>query len=158
MGVKLNVPYLKAKIVVSPAAGAEFTITAPGEGLWRVISVAFTLTTDATVSNRSPSLLMDDGTSVVWRSCAAAVQTASLAWDYCAFAGAGNSDNTGSSNYFPLPDSGLILPAGWRLRSSTGNLQAADAITAVAAFVEEYPNGPAVEWQPTLARAEYERS
>jgi hypothetical protein len=158
MGVKLNVPYLKAKAVASPAAGAEFTITAPGEGLWRIISLAFTVTTDATVSNRSVGLFVDDGTSVVWRSVAAAVQTATLAWDYCAFAGAGNSDNTGSSNYFPLPDGGLLLPAGWRLRSSTNNLQAADAYSAIAAFVEEYPNGPATEWQPTLARAEYERS
>lgn len=158
MGVKERVPFLKCHTVASPAAGAEWTLTAPGQGLWRVISLAFTITTDATVSNRSPGLLMDDGTSVVWRSVAAAVQTASLTWDYSAFAGAGNSDNTGQFNYFPLPTEGLIMQPGWRLRSNTNNLQAADAITAIAAFVEEYPNGPAMEWQPTLPRAEYERS
>lgn len=158
MGVKANVPYLKAHPVASPAAGAEFTISAPGQGLWRLLSIAYTLTTDATVSNRATGLLLDDGTNVVWRSCAAQVQTASLAWTYSAFQGAGNSDNTGVSNYFPLPDSGLWIPAGWRLRSDSNNLQAADAYSAITLFVEEFPNGPGMEWQPTIARSEYERS
>lgn len=157
MGVRGNIPFLKAQTFPAPAAGAEFTVTAPGQGLWRVISLAFQFVTDATVSNRSVSLLLDDGTSTVWRSCAAAVQTASLTWDYCAFSGAGNSDNTGTFNYFPLPESGLWLLPGWRLSSSTGNIQAADAYGAPAIQVEEFPNGPDAEWAPTVERGKYER-
>jgi len=158
MTVRANVPYLKTHKGAAPGAGLEFSISAPGQGLWRLISMSFSLVSDATVSNRTVALTLDDGTDIFWRSCASVVQTASVTWDYGVFAGAGNSDNTGFQNYFPLPVSGLWMQPGWRLRSATNNLQAGDAYTLQALLVEEFPNGPNTEWQPTIPRAEYERS
>lgn len=158
MGVKANVPYLKPFIQPQVAAQTEWAVTAPGQGLWRVISVHFSLATDATASNRSVGLFMDDGSDTYFRTVAASVQTASLTWSYCAFQGAGQSDSTGNQNFMPLPGDGLWLQPGWRLRSSTDNFQAGDRYSAVNVLVEEFPNGPSREWAPTIPRAEYERS
>jgi len=158
MGVKANVPYLKTFIQPQPAAQTEWSITVPGQGLWRVISLHFSLVTDGTASNRTVGLFADDGTDTYFRTAAASVQTASLTWSYSAFQGAGQSDNTGNQNYMPLPGDGLWLQPGWRLRSSTDNFQATDRYSAINLLVEEYPNGPAREWVPTNPRADYERS
>lgn len=158
MGVKLNVPYLQARSVTQPAAGAEFVISAPGQGLWRVVSVAFRLVTDANVANRSVSLVADDGSTVVWRASASAVQAAGATIDHGVYAGSSAALLTGAVAVFALPSDGLLLLPGWRLRSVTGNVQAGDQYSAIGALVEEYPNGSGTEWQPTLPRAEYERS
>lgn len=158
MGVKAPVPYLRTFIQPQPAAQTEWSVSCPGQELWRVISVSYSLVTDATVSNRSSGLLMDDGTDVYWRSVAASVQAASLTWTYCAFQGAGQSDNTGNQNFLPLPGDGLWMQPGWRLRSTTDNLQATDRYSAVNLLIEAFPNGSYTEWAPTIPRAEYERS
>lgn len=158
MPVKENVPFLKVFSAEQPAAAAEFSIAAPGQGLWRVISVAFSLVTDANAANRAASLTLDDGTTVLWRSCAPVVQTAGLTWNYSAFSGAGNGANVGVVSYFPLPDSGLWMQPGWRLRSVTASMQAGDRYGAPTVFAEEFPNGPVREWQPTIPRGDYERS
>lgn len=158
MGVKASVPYLKTSIQAQPAANTEWAITVPGQGLWRIISVHFSLVTDATAANRAVGLFADDGTNTYWRTVAASVQTATLTWTYCAFQGAGQSDNTGTQNYIPLPGDGLWLQPGWRLRSATDNMQATDRYSAINVLVEEYPNGPDREWTPTNYRADYERS
>lgn len=158
MAVKDAVPFLNTFSAAQPAAATEFSIPAPGQGLWRVISVAFSLVTDANVANRSVSLSLDDGTTVVWRACAPAVQTAGLTWNYSAFSGAGNGANVGTISYFPLPDNGLWMQPGWRLRSTTANFQAGDRYGSPTVYVEEFPNGPIREWVPTVPRGDYERS
>lgn len=158
MGVKQNVPYLRQVLVATPAAGAEWVITGPGQGLWRVVSVAFTLTTDATVANRGVVLVVDDGTTVIARTGAGAVQAASLTQNYGAAVGT-HTGAAGTALNVPLHNPyGVLLQPGWRLRTETVNLQAGDQYSAIAALVEEFPNGPGMEWQPTVDRAEYERS
>jgi len=158
MGVKGNVPYLRTFIQPQPAVQTEWSISAPGHELWRVISVFYSLVTDVNVSNRSPGLIADDGTDTYWGAVTAAVQVASTTWNYCAFQGAGVAENTGNQNLLPLPGDGLWLQPGWRLRSNTDNIQAGDRYSAIKVMVEAFPNGPATEWAPTIPRAEYERS
>lgn len=158
MGVKANVPFLQPRAVAAPAAGAEFTISAPGQGLWRVVSLAFRLVTDANVANRAVSLVASDGTTTVWRASASAVQAAGVTIDHGVYAGSSAALLTGSVAVFALPSDGLLLLPGWSLRSVTGNIQAGDQYSAIGALVEEFPNGPGNEWQPTVPRGEYERS
>lgn len=158
MPVKQNAPYHRAISLANPAAGAEFTITGPGKGLWRVISVAFRLVTDATVAARVPILTGDDGTTVWLKTADNTSQAASLTVDYGAFAGAAAGSVAGVYTHFPLGDNGVILYPGWRLRSTTSALQAGDQYSNIGFLVEEFPNGPSMEWLPTVDRAEYERS
>lgn len=158
MGVRNASPYAKIITVASPAVATEISIPAPGQGLWRVISLAFRLVTDANVANRAVQLFADDGTNVWWRASAAAVQAAGTTVDHGAFAGAATSTLTGTVATLALPSEGLWLEPGWRLRTITANIQAGDQYSAIAALVEEFPNGPREQWSPTVARAMYDRS
>lgn len=142
MGALFGVPYLRVIPVTQPAAGAEFTLQAPGSAHWRVLSVRFRLTTDATVAGREVALLADDGTNVFWQTAVDGGQAASLGTDY----GTNDSaNNYGGANVFrPLnfPAMGLWLESGNRLRSSTLNIQAGDQYSAVVAQVQEFHSGP----------------
>lgn len=158
MGVRNASPYAKIITVATPAVATEAGIVAPGQGLWRVISLTFRFVTDVNVANRGVTLFADDGSTVWWRASAAAVQAASLTVDHSAFAGAATSTLTGSVATLALPSEGLWLEPGWRLRTLTSLIQAGDQYSAIAALVEEFPNGPREQWSPTVARAEYDRS
>lgn len=158
MAVKQNVPYLRVLSQANPAAGANLTIRATGQGLWRVISVAFSLVTDATVANRAVSLHGSDGTSVFYHGTVNNVQAASLTTQYGAYAGAAVGGISGVAQQVALPENGLWLEPGWELETDINNLQAGDQVANVAFLVEEFPTGPSTEWTPTVDRAEYERS
>lgn len=158
MPVKTNVPYQKLATIPNPAAGADFAITAPGQGFWRVLSLAFRLVTSAAVANRTVTLVADDGTSVFFRTNASIQQAAGATVDYGAFAGASSGGFAGVVGVEPLSQDGIWLQPGWRLRSVTGAIDVLDQYSAIAALVEEYPNGPDTEWTPTTDRAEYPRS
>jgi hypothetical protein len=158
VAVKTNTPYQKIVKVADPAAGAEFALTAPGNGLWRVLSVGFRLVTSAVVANRTAALVADDGTDIFFRTNASLQQAASLTVDYGAFAGASSGGFAGVAGLSPLIQDGVWLQPGWRLRTVTGAIDATDQYSRIVALVEEYPTGPGTEWTPTANRAEYERS
>lgn len=150
MTTKSAVSFLQTVPIANPAAGQEFTIKAPGQGLWRVISLAFTLTTSAAVANRRVSLFADDQTDTYWASGSSVDLTAGVGTRVSAFAGAVATGVLGGAVTIALPHNGLPLQPGHRLRSSTLNLDVADAYTAVRALVQEYPYGPDFEWLPTV--------
>jgi hypothetical protein len=158
MGVKQNVPYLKTVILPNPAVATDLAIVAPGNGLWRVISVVFRLVTDANAANRFVQLTADDGSNVWWQAAAPEVQAASTTIDHGAYVGATTSTLVVGVAAIALPADGLWLEPGWALRSVTDNVQAGDQFSAVTALVEEFPSGPRTTWSPTTARAEYDRS
>lgn len=142
MGAIYGAPYLRVVTIANPAAGAEFTLRTPGESIWRVLSVRFRFTTDATVAGREVALIADDGTNAYWQTAVDGGQAASLGTDYAtnqAF------NVTGGANVFrPLnyPPEGLWLGPGNRLRTSTLNIQAGDQFSAIVAQVQEFHSGP----------------
>ena len=141
-------PFLQVVQVANPAAGAEFTLKAPGQGIWRVMSLAFTLVTSAVVANRRVALLADDQTDV-WFAAATTVDlTATLTTRVGAYQGAASTGLAGSVLNVPLPNDGLVLMPGYRLRTSTLNIDAGDQYSAIRAEVIEYPEGPDFEWLP----------
>ena len=111
-----------------PAAGAEITQTVPAGYLWIVESCAFTLITDATVATRQVHLIIDDGSStpVMVEALAGATQAANLTRTYRF--GKYGSLPVASANLtiLGLLPNTLILPAGYRIRTVTDNLQAGD--------------------------------
>jgi hypothetical protein len=93
--------------------------------------VTATLTNAVAVANRIPQLIIDNGTQVVLTIPSNVTLAASLAnvfnfADSMPYLAAINGQTLG-----PLP-SNLMLGPGWRIRSSTTGIQAADQWSAIA--------------------------
>lgn len=138
-------PYARLVRVANPAAGADITMTAPGDEWWRVLTIAFQVVTDATVANRAVALAADDGTDTFWRVGTPALQTAGQTNLYAASHGYGQAQATGGVNSLPLPGDGLWLQSGWRLRTITDQIQAGDQISAFIALVLAFNTGPGAD-------------
>lgn len=143
----LLLPDYEVVQVANPAAGAEFTLTVPGDGDVQLISLAFTLTTSAAVANRRVVLLADNQ-SDIWSVCpAAGDQAASLATRYGAFVGAPSNAFGALAATIPLPGPAFILPAGHRLRSSTFAIDAGDQYSLIRALWRKFPTGHGQAWR-----------
>jgi hypothetical protein len=122
----------------NPAAGAEISETVPTGAQWRLLAFRATLVADATVLSRTPVFTVDDGTSTVWDdenfAALSAGQTGlySRALHQSGRGWGGASGSVGSG--LPL----LILPAGYRVRTGTIQLQAGDNWSAPQLMVEEW--------------------
>jgi hypothetical protein len=129
--------WVRTVVGTDPAAGNEISEAVPTNALWRLLGVYCTLVTDATVANRTPALVIDDGSNIVWRGPWTVAQTASSTNNYSI----GNSMPAqvwyASTGLLPLPTI-LLLPAGYRIRTVTANLQAGDNWGAPNLWVEEY--------------------
>lgn len=131
-----------------PAANTEVLETVPANLVWRLLSFSVVLVTDATVANRIPYLLADDGTTADrrWISGAQSTQTASLTrtkiWNQgtdtsATIANAGLPDTDIIDIRDDLP-SVLFLSEGYRLRTVTIARQVTDNYAAPIFQVEEW--------------------
>lgn len=150
MTTKAAVAFLQIASGATPAPGAEFTLRAPGQGIWRVMSLAFTFTASVAVANRRISLVADDQTDVFWAAESSVDVAATATVRFSAYPGADTSGLTGVLVSLPLPNDGLILQPGHRVRSITNLIDVADQFTLVRAQVQEYPQGPNFEFLPVL--------
>lgn len=123
-------------IGADPAAGVEISDAVPAGKQWRLISVLLQLVTNATVANRRPHVIVDDGANVFHRRASNATQAASLTQNYL-FAGEGpEAAVRGTYVADPLPVQ--EIPAGARIKTVTENLQAGDNYGAPLYYVEEF--------------------
>lgn len=120
-----------------PAAGAEISQTVPAGFVWRLTSIKFALTTDATVANRLPILTLDDGTNIYLSYPAAAVQAASLGVNYTGVPFSITGAVSGFQ-FISLPPTGILLLPGWRVRTVTTAFQAGDNYSAPTLYFEQY--------------------
>lgn len=148
MSTKRPAVYHRLVTIPDPAAGVNFVITAPGQELWRVLSVAWVFNTSAAVANRHVGLVADDQTDTWFTSRSSLDVPASSAVAYGAFPGAAPGGVITNMASIALPNDGLLLQPGHRLRSFTANIQGGDTFTAVRALVQCYPQGPADEFLP----------
>lgn len=117
--------------LANPAAGAEWQDACPGGLIRQPLSVVCTLTTSATVSNRSPALSATDGSNEYAIQGSASTQAASITNKYGFGFLAGFQTNVLAN----LMNSGipfLILDPGFIFRSVTNNLQVGDQWSLVA--------------------------
>jgi hypothetical protein len=100
-------------------------LAVPSGKHWEIKSLRFTLTTEDTVANRSVALsLLGNGTEF-WRWRASVAHVAETAWTYNYLASLNDEvDRTTDFDelYAPLPRD-LILGPGYRLETTTENLQ-----------------------------------
>lgn len=123
-----------------PAAGVEISDTVPTGARWKLFAWRATLVTDATAANRLPALVIDDGTTEIYRAVSTTNHTASLTWAYnAAIAGAAAAQS--ASNVGLILPASLVLLAGYRIRTVTAAIVAGDNWGAPQLLVEESLEG-----------------
>lgn len=156
MSTKAPVSYYKIVSLPAPAAGANFTLTTPGGEYWVMHNIVFRFVASAAVANRVVHLIADDATDTYFRTVANSLVAAAGDQRFCGFDGAPQSTAVGNDVMFPLPSNGLLLPPGYRFRSSTDAIDIADQYSEIRALVQSFPQGPVDEWLPTVDTQIYE--
>lgn len=109
-----------------PAAGAEVSQVVPAGQLWQLLAVSVQLVQGIT-DTPQPMLVIDDGTNVVWEMFGAtAAQAVSTTCRYNWAPGAPLTGliGAGVNVHASAPMPSLMLPAGYRVRTSTIGLTA----------------------------------
>jgi hypothetical protein len=137
-----NRGYRKLISPASPAAGATYTHTVPGDAWERLLAITFLLTTSATVADRLVTIDYAPKGGNTFLSDGAAV-TVSASTTNQAFNGSserGQSEwNTGTSVFFPLW--GGFLEAGWTFKINVGAIDTTDQLSGINFMVEKFEVG-----------------
>lgn len=118
----------KLKTVASsdPAANTEHSYTVPAGKMIELYAINFNLVTDGNAANRRVVVTIDDGTTVVAKIPSGHLQAASLTYNYSFVVGGQTlSAVIGTDTCAQLPGP-LLLPAGYRIKTVTANIQATD--------------------------------
>ena len=126
----------------NPAANTEFSETVPTGRAWRVYAVSVSLVQGATQTPQ-PILIIDDGTDVVFESFgSSAAQAVSTTCRYTWAPNLTLSGQVGATTNVhstaPLP-AGMVMLAGWKIRTSTLGIGANTDYAAPSLYVAEYP-------------------
>jgi len=132
--------YVRSITGTDPGAGAEISESVPTGARWRLIAIRALLVTDATVANRAPILLIDDGATTFFASDPPEVQVASGSWSWVYGAGLGRQTGVNGVRTWAFPNN-MILRGACRIRTQTTNLQAGDNWGAPQLYVEEWIEG-----------------
>jgi len=131
---------IRVVTVANPAAGADWSETVPAGVTWQLLAVNATLTTSSAVANRDVTLVATDASSdVLWQSSPGLNQGASTALGYAFFQG--NSIAASLVAYLATLPIAMRLLAGFIIKTSTANIQAADQWSAIVLTVEEFIGG-----------------
>jgi len=122
---------------LDPAAGAEISVTVPVGARWRPHSIRFVLVTDGTAVNREVDLVIDDGATTLLIIEPPALQGAGGTRGYNYGADFPMQAALAQEFLIPLPV-GLILLAGYRIRTVTALLTGGDNYGIPRVLVEEW--------------------
>lgn len=121
----------------APAAGADISETVPTSARWQLLSLRASLTTAVAVANRQPKLTLDDGANRFYDTADGPAQAASLTWAYC-FAPTGSPPANSLTDVQINYDNAQMLESGFRIRTVTSAIQAADQWSAPVYCVREW--------------------
>ena len=125
----------------TPGAGAEISETVPTGARWELLAFSAQLVTSATVANRNPSLVLDDGALVYARCPTTQLIAASLTYQVTWAQGFSSAQTTGANIAIaPLPINDR-LGSAHRIRTSTVGIQVGDQYSAVQYLVREWIEG-----------------
>lgn len=123
----------------TPGIGNEISETVTTQRRWNLLAFRATLTTSATVANRSPVLLFTDGALTFFRGQCYFTQTASVGAFYSAAQNPPGATPTNGdqvlTTMLPMP-----LKAGFKIQTNTLGLQAGDQWSAPQYLVQEWGN------------------
>jgi len=132
--------FLRSFTGTDPAAGAEISETVPAGARWRLVAMSMPFITDATVVNRFPTLVIDDGANAYHESSVGAAAVASTTYRLTAGAFGVATAVTPLAYLIPTP-ADLLIPAGHRIRTATTGMVAGDNYGAPQMLVEEWIAG-----------------
>lgn len=127
--------------VTQPAAGADWTLSVTGQGIWVVRSIVCQLLTSAVVATRAVTMIVTDSSNTYFRTVAGATQAASLTRRYAGYAGSAGGIPQGTVIPVGWPTDGVVLTQGSTLQSVTEAIDPADQWSQVVALIEEIPAG-----------------
>lgn len=137
------VPTVTSVTGADPAAGSEWSITVPTGERWNLLAVTVQCVQGATQTPQH-RLIIDDGTNILLEIGAGGgidqtiSSTAQVTWAE-GIAAAAHTATAGDEVFTgPLPD-GLVLEAGFRLRSSTDGIGANTNFGVPRATVQKIP-------------------
>lgn len=130
-------PRIRSVTGSTPAAGAEISETVPTNVRWKILVFHGRLTTSVAVANRIPTFTIDDGANILFRSPNSSTQAASLAQQYSASPGLNFLNDGNLLTIIPFPNE-VFLATGFRIRTQTFSLQAADQWDQVQYLVQEW--------------------
>jgi len=130
--------FLRSITGTNPALGVEISETVPANAQWLLYGVTFVLVTGATVATRSPHLIIDDGTNILYDIIPTAGQGASNTFRYSAFHAPGAANAFDGTILLLLPGK-IMLGPGYRIRTATSTFQTLeDNYGAPQIHVEEW--------------------
>lgn len=127
MGALLDQAVDQSVIATSnPAAGAEISYTVAAGTKLALLSAAVILVASADVANRTVRMTIDDGTTVLYTGVCGTAQTAGQTVTYV-FGTSGSGLIVGATiAQVPVASFPVLLLPGWRIKTVTTNIQAAD--------------------------------
>lgn len=125
----------------TPAAGAEISETVPTGARWELLAFKAALTNSATVANRSPVLTLDDGATIFVVMNNNLNQAASSTFTYSYYPGSQVVQSPSGFNIQQHLPIGIRLGGGYRIRTSTVNIQVGDQWSAIQYLVREWLEG-----------------
>lgn len=120
-----------------PGAGLDISETVPANTRWQLLALNASLTTAIAVANRQTVLALDDGVTVFYETPNGPAQAASLTWEYH-FAPLGFAPVNVLLDVSMHYDNSQLLGPGFRIRTDTASIQAADQWTAPQYVVREW--------------------
>ena len=123
-----------------PAAGAEISETVPAGARWLFRALRAVFVSDATVANRTPVLVFDDGANI-YASAGPNFNTPASSNFTFQFADVGQGFVQASSDIMVPAPANILLAGAHRIRTITGSIQAGDNWGAPVYSVEEWLEG-----------------
>lgn len=126
---------------VSPAAGSEFSITVPDQQTWELIWAQATLTTSATVGDRTVAVELASPDDAYIRRTSGATQQASEQIEYTFMPGGTTQTSIANELHeIALPPK-ILMQASDKIFSVTTNLQAGDSWNSIKFLVRRWFTG-----------------
>lgn len=128
--------------VAQPAAGANASVSVPGQYGMRVLAARAKLTTSATVANRYVSLDYIDANSVTRArnitsvAIAASATAQPIEWNHAWHV---SDHSTGSTIVVPVMP--LLVPPAWSIRFTVDGIDTTDQLASLSLVVEKVPTG-----------------
>ena len=120
-----------------PAAGEEISETVPLGARWRLRGIRYTFAAAVAVATRYSSLIIDDGTNILRKVTPNTPQTSGVLYNYSLIPTFSNPGVVVIDSDADIGE-GPVMLAGYRIRTETLALQAADNYSAPQLFVEEW--------------------
>lgn len=128
--------------VGQPSAGANASVTVPGQFGYRVIGALATLTTDANAANRLVSLdVINANGSTRLRNPAPATIPANTSGQKYVWNDAYANMLSVTNGPMVIPVNALLVPAAWLIQITVDNKQAGDQLASVSLVVLKVPTG-----------------